>query len=741
MHREGNTVEQVFGGTVIKKGNHTPLGFNFRTENGQLVDLTGSIVQVKVASDKGMLLEKEAIVLNAYTAQFVIEFKDITETGNIRIEFVVTYPGGTIEKFPSGDLQCIKIMPKHEEEYKVENIIFENIKENTDKKYIDFTDQVNVIITDPENSNTEVIKAKAEEDKNTFATLKSPLDAEQKKRNDLPNLGSSSDLRDLVSPMLDRGINVKDCGAVGDWNEDTRTGTDDSVAFQKAIDKAYMLNTFVYIPSSQGYKISNSLITRSGTTFIGENYYNGIIESRKNKTRIVTYATPVFRINPADENSKPRLVLKNIAFTDKTGSGAVLVEYKLESSYVEDNFFYNYLCVLNNGAGRLTYIQRNSFLNVRKYAMKGDFIDSYILNNYINNAPSIQGTVGIYCTNLSMSKVSGNFIDFSEVGIRVETGKASSIIDNIIDYCFRGIYLNAVRGYIISLNKFNHITKAYATHNSRVPTDEMTTNNWIGICLNKSITGCVISENVATDTDLLISIESEGYKNLRINGNLNAEAFDNTIKLNRKAATWFSGDGENLEIEDLSFRKVNTLPNPILTGSRIVSFDNQVCYINGYTVRNVNGTWRDTKGKLFGFDGVNMLPNFNDVGWNINSNTINGNISNDGKEITFTTTGVYQDAYYAINCIENEKYLFITDTTINNKQGNRHLMEVWYYNDSNTKLGQSTLYPDKTERVFTTPTGCVKFHIRLRGDLPSNTYTFKRCVLVKHNEYLAIPYG
>lgn len=555
----------------------------------------------------------------------------------------------------------------------------------------------------------------------------------------LSYLGSNP--RDLVSSFLDRGVNVKDFGAVGDWNEDTSVGTDDSNAFQKAIDKAYELNTFVYIPPSKGYKISNTLITRSGTAFIGQKDYNSVVESRRNKTRLITYANPVFKINALDSSSKPRLVLKNLAFTDKTVGGAVLVEYKIESSYIEDNFFYNYLYIINNGMGRLTYIQRNNFLNVRKYAINGDFVDSYILNNYINMSPLFSGTAGIYCTNLSMTKISGNFIDFGEIGIRIGTGESSSVVDNIIDYCYRGVTLNAIRGCIISLNKFNHTQKKYASYNGRVPTQEMIDNEWVGIYFNKSITGCNIHGNIGTDTDLLISIESEGYKNINIKGNLNADDPAKTIRLNRKFASWFTGDGQNLEFEDLSYKRVTSLPSPVLTGSSIVSFDNQVLYINGQTARNINGSWRDVNNKAFGFSGANILPKFNDASFTISTTATNKTISTDGTEFTFTTTGTFQDSYWTASCGENEQYLFITDTPATNAQGNRHLIEIWFYDSANTKIGNNTMYLDKTERVITTPVGCVKLQVRFRGELASNTYTYKKSVLVKYNDNPTIIYG
>ncbi|MDP1383048.1 hypothetical protein Q8G31_23820 [Priestia megaterium] len=197
MYRAGNSVEQVFGGTVIKQGDRTPLGFNFRTENGELVYLTGSTVQVKVASDKGVVLEKEAAISDEYTAQFAIGSQDITGSGDMRIEFIVTYPGGTIEKFPSDDWQRIRITPTLEdvEKYGVGYITFEKLTDEFQNQFDEFTGGVdqqigyqkqrvdNLINSTPQPS--EIVDARLDESGNIFSNLKALLDDKGMKINKL----------------------------------------------------------------------------------------------------------------------------------------------------------------------------------------------------------------------------------------------------------------------------------------------------------------------------------------------------------------------------------------------------------------------------------------------------------------------------------------------------------------------------------------------------------------------------
>lgn len=109
MYKVGNSVEQVFGGAIIKQGDRTPLGFNFRDENGELVSLLGAIVDVKLANRQGVVLSTRAVVSDEYTATFSIGTSDITGAGEMRIEFTVNYPSGIKEKFPSDDWQRLKI--------------------------------------------------------------------------------------------------------------------------------------------------------------------------------------------------------------------------------------------------------------------------------------------------------------------------------------------------------------------------------------------------------------------------------------------------------------------------------------------------------------------------------------------------------------------------------------------------------------------------------------------------------
>jgi hypothetical protein len=178
MYKVGNSVEQVFGGSVIKQGDQTPFGFMFRDENGEVVSLTNATVKIKVANEKALVLEKDAIITNEYTATFSIGQEDITGSGDMRLEFIVTYSDGVKEKFPSDDWQHIKITPTLEDIDKtaIAYLTFEKMKADFTQKVDDLNKRVDNIVAENGNSNLEIVDARGD-----ATSLKQRLDNEQAK--------------------------------------------------------------------------------------------------------------------------------------------------------------------------------------------------------------------------------------------------------------------------------------------------------------------------------------------------------------------------------------------------------------------------------------------------------------------------------------------------------------------------------------------------------------------------------
>ncbi|MEB4856081.1 M14 family metallopeptidase [Priestia megaterium] len=180
MYRVGNSVEQVSGGSVIKQGDQTPLGFMFRDENGAPVSLTGATVLVKIANEKIVVLEKQAtLASDGYTVNFSINQDDITGSGNMRLEFMVTYTNGTKEKFPADDWQRIKITQTLDDLSKtpISYITFEKIKAEFTQMIDDIQEQVDSIIVNAGDSNPEIVASRKDFEGVVHDSLPARIDA------------------------------------------------------------------------------------------------------------------------------------------------------------------------------------------------------------------------------------------------------------------------------------------------------------------------------------------------------------------------------------------------------------------------------------------------------------------------------------------------------------------------------------------------------------------------------------
>lgn len=129
--RPANSVEQVSGGNVIKQGDNMPLGFIFRDQKGNIKNLQGAEVTLKIADSRKMLLEKSAKVNSDNEVTFSLSSNDVTGSGDMRLEFQVLYSDGKKEKFPADDWQEIRITPSLDdvEEGGASYITIEKIRE------------------------------------------------------------------------------------------------------------------------------------------------------------------------------------------------------------------------------------------------------------------------------------------------------------------------------------------------------------------------------------------------------------------------------------------------------------------------------------------------------------------------------------------------------------------------------------------------------------------------------------
>jgi hypothetical protein len=198
MYKVGNSVEQVYGGSVIKQGDRTPFGFVFRDEAGENVSIKNATVKIKIANEKALLIEKNAVLKDDYVVEFSLGQADITGSGDMRLEFTVTYSNGLQEKFPSDDWQRIKITPTLDDitQTEIAYLTFEKMKADFTQKVDDLNKRVDNIVAEAGNSNIEIMESREDTAGNVYTTLKDRLVAD---------IGYKSDFRyddpDLITKM------------------------------------------------------------------------------------------------------------------------------------------------------------------------------------------------------------------------------------------------------------------------------------------------------------------------------------------------------------------------------------------------------------------------------------------------------------------------------------------------------------------------------------------------------------
>ncbi|YCA42446.1 hypothetical protein M1E11_16725 [Bacillus sp. JZ8] len=107
--KEAVRVELVSGGNVIKQGDETTLVFQFRDETGEIMDIQGSTVTIKLANSRAVILEKTAEINTNNTISLEFTSNDVTGWGIMRIEFKIIFSDGTIRKFPQDDWYKLNI--------------------------------------------------------------------------------------------------------------------------------------------------------------------------------------------------------------------------------------------------------------------------------------------------------------------------------------------------------------------------------------------------------------------------------------------------------------------------------------------------------------------------------------------------------------------------------------------------------------------------------------------------------
>lgn len=348
----------------------------------------------------------------------------------------------------------------------------------------------------------------------------------------------------------------------------------------------------LFIKQENGYNISNALQTlvnemETGTTIFIPNgiyYINKTIRNDKDIVIKLLSNNAHFTVGGWITNCSCRIFsdvtgvlfdgnfsFENIACQNRLIHESIFCNsvHSLISSYIT-KFDY----VINGGTGGLSVLRDNYLIGCKKACISGNIIDSFICNNYISGVN--KGVYGILSDNISLSVIEGNFIDFCEYGIKVNTQcTANSIANNQFDYCYRGIQIGGVDGCNINGNRFYHISNKYR---ERCGYNDEYNNDWIAMYIGSTIPSLTIVGNSCSDTDLMFSFignPNGDNRNIKTCGNIT------TGKIGIYSSA--TGDEKNIEIDEMNGITYNVQPTKYNT------FFNQELYYDGYKYKNIDG--------------------------------------------------------------------------------------------------------------------------------------------------------
>lgn len=412
-----------------------------------------------------------------------------------------------------------------------------------------------------------------------------------------------------VNKKIEYG-NVKRYGAIGDGV------SDDTIAFQKAIDASDTIGCEVKVPEGK-YRINGTLFLPSVVTIRGVNKERDTYASggTKRNCTLETYNKNVFRgKNESNGEVIMRLTMENLFFHNKytpETDSVLLKNIRHLKSYVNNISTLGYGTIFYGTLEGVSVVSNCNFEGIFKYFINSSpetdgfstsyntLVDSFIHHNYINGTPTKNATLfNLYFP--AYSVISENYMDFAKYVIRYLGGGANAmtITGNIIDYCYRGI-VGAISRSKITNNSFTNIQKSNSSKFTS-PDIEMVNNDWISIDSDGATNYSVISNNQTVKTTHFLKLVGWGFSNSKITNNVYDEIIVSKVQYStRKRTSPINTDAENMFFDDLMYIQVSTLPDPTLTSAAtdsITTFNNQIVKYNNKLVFNNNGVWMDMLG-------------------------------------------------------------------------------------------------------------------------------------------------
>lgn len=265
-----NSVEQVFGGGIIKQGNCTSLGFRFRYGNGALVNLKGVVVKVNIFDDKKVILEKQVNILDEYTIELKIssveQFKSLSD---LKIKFIIIYPNNKQEEFPSENFQYIKVKLENYKDDVTGYIVIEKVTREIqnptnilkEQDLSQFESRNNSTILESQSVESVGLNLSLEKYFNDIASKYETVEAK---------VGSLSDLKNKDKKSLVSAINKqKYYVSISEFPREPLEAND-APRWQRAIDS--LINGGVVIGEAAEYSLNKTVTVKENVSLIGQGF-------------------------------------------------------------------------------------------------------------------------------------------------------------------------------------------------------------------------------------------------------------------------------------------------------------------------------------------------------------------------------------------------------------------------------------------------------------------------------------
>lgn len=361
--------------------------------------------------------------------------------------------------------------------------------------------------------------------------------------------------------------------SVLDFGADNTYSSDNTAAFQAALDHSAATGNTIYFPPGK-YRLDGTLYFNQYASLYGGNQQIfGLNEfdtgANQNDVVIITNADVIFKGHNRSESQVElvKLGMVGLTFQHSGDMDNSTFFYKLHlfGSYIHNCLFRQYATVILGTIGYVTMIDHNIFLECRKYFLKSKnipglsdatpagIVDSYITNNYINGSQYKTEQVGFDVHYIAYSTIHNNFIDFFKAGMQLSGGSGCVITNNQFQYSRRGIVLENAQLHTISNNIFGLMKAAdwagpWTNHG--VDVRAAWGNQWVGIEVRYQTSELTMHGNIGVTVDKLIQFSQAGYRNIFVDGNICTNPND-IIDGTPASDPSFPNDGVNIHIQTI----------------------------------------------------------------------------------------------------------------------------------------------------------------------------------------------